>query len=147
MEVQRSWWSRNWVWFVPTVIGVPILLCAGVCGGLLYFGLGAFKQTQPYMAGFQAVQSHPGALAVLGSPVESGTLVQGNISIQNDTGAVDFMIPVSGPKGSGAIKIKGTMSGGQWIYSEITLVPDDGSPAIDLRAAVGPLGKAPAPSP
>lgn len=138
MEMPRSWWSRNWKWFVPTVIGVPILICAGVCGGIIYFGMSAIKQSAPYLAGLEAIDGHPAALAVLGSPIEAGTITRWNFQIENNTGSADIALPVSGPKGGGLLSVKGTMINGQWTYSEIKLLPDDGSAAIDLTAAAAP---------
>ncbi len=147
MEMPRSWWSRNWKWFVPTIIGVPILLCGGLCAGFFYFVFNALQNSPPVIAAVQAAQSSPGAIAALGSPIEAGAMVQGNVQINNNTGTVDVMIPVSGPSGTGTISVKGSMRNGQWSYSEITLLPDNGSGAIDLTAAAPAPSTAPAPPP
>jgi len=51
----------------------------------------------------------------------------GSISLENDTGTVDFSIPVSGPDGKGTVKVKGTKEAGNWTY-EVWELRVDGRP-------------------
>ena len=95
---------------------------------------GALKSNGPYKDSIAAVQSHPAAIEALGEPIEPGWMPSGNISVENDTGKVDFSIGVSGPKGDGTIKVIGTKSNGVWTYQTWHL-------KVDGQEEVIPLGK------
>ena len=51
----HNWFSRNWKWFIPTVILVPILAIALFVGGILSFVFGMIKSSEPYQ---HAVAAH-----------------------------------------------------------------------------------------
>ena len=42
--VQRGWWSRNWLWFVPTLLLAMIVLC---CGFPLGFVIQFYRALDP----------------------------------------------------------------------------------------------------
>lgn len=90
----------------------------------------AIKSNAPYNDSIAAVQSHPAALDALGSPIDPGFFPNGNISINNGEGTVDFTIPVSGPKGKGTVRVVGTKPAGStmWIYDTWQLEIDGRDP-------------------
>ena len=97
---------------------MPGDFCAGYHRGS---GDGTFvgkvlKSNAPYKDSIVAVQSSSAAVDALGEPIKPGFMPSGNISVTNDSGTVEFSIPVKGPKGSGTIVVKGTRSGGVWSY-------------------------------
>lgn len=113
------------------------------CGALLLVGLAvialifwgvtkAIKSNAPYNDSITAVQSHPGALDALGSPIEPGFFPSGSINLNNGEGSVDFSIPVSGPKGKGTIRVVGTKpaGAGAWIYDTWQLEIDGADPIL-----------------
>jgi hypothetical protein len=128
----RGWWGRNWFWVVPVGCLAPLLCC---CGGTLLIGVGAmagFKATEPYKEAVARAQQSPEVQAALGTPIQVGFLVQGNIKVENDHGEADLTIPLSGPKGSGTLHVVGTKAAGKWTYTTMVVdVPGSGT-HIDL---------------
>lgn len=86
-----------------------------------------FKSAQPYKDSIAAVEKSQAAKEALGEPIKPGFMPSGNISVENDTGTVDYSIPVSGPNGKGTIKVQGTKSGGTWNY-DVWELRVDGDP-------------------
>jgi hypothetical protein len=96
-------------------LGIFVLGIIGVVGMVTFFGK-VLKNNPPYKDSIVAVQSSSAAVDALGEPIKPGFMPSGNISVTNDSGTVEFSIPVKGPKGSGTIVVKGTRSGGVWSY-------------------------------
>lgn len=102
------------------VIGLPLCTCGG-CVATLVFGVSAALQgSEPYKRAVVEAQNNAEVRELLGDPVEAGYLVSGSINLDNDGGNCDIQIPISGPKGSGSMRIRGTRSDGTWRYDEIT---------------------------
>ncbi|MDP1561409.1 MAG: cytochrome c oxidase assembly factor Coa1 family protein [Pirellulaceae bacterium] len=102
------------------VIGLPLCTCGG-CVATLWFGVSAALQgSEPYKRAVAEAQNNAEVRELLGEPVEPGYLVSGSINLNNDGGDCDIQIPISGPKDSGSVRIRGTRSGGTWRYDEIT---------------------------
>jgi len=87
-------------------------------GGLFYGFFKLLRNNDPYRDSIAAVQGNPAAIAALGEPIKPGIFMTGNISFNNDSGSVNFRIPVSGPKGKGTIQVRGTRANSHtgWVY-------------------------------
>jgi len=115
----RGWWSRNWKWFVPVgCVGIILLGLLGIAG-IAAIIFGAMKQSDVYREALARAQDHPQVQATLGTPIEAGWWMAGQINIQNDTGSANITIPISGPKGKGTIHAVATKEGGRWAYSRL----------------------------
>ncbi len=73
------------------------------------------------------------AAEVLGSPIEVGSGVFGSITLSNGGGDAELDIPVSGPQGSGDLRVEGVLSDGQWHLTQLQLATEDGQ-RLDLLA-------------
>ncbi len=115
-------------------LGLIALMIAGVA--IIFFGvMGVIKKSDTYSDTLALMQTHPEAIAALGEPIEPGFMLMGNISIQNGEGAADLTIPVSGPKGSGTMRVVADKPSGSssWNYTTRELRLDDtDAPAIQL---------------
>lgn len=106
-----------WAALILGLAALPILVCGG-CLTMSIFGLSTLvKSSEPYQKALTATQENQEAIAVLGEPIEPGFMFEGSINLNNDGGKADFNFPVSGPKGSGTVYVKGTKDGGVWEYS------------------------------
>ena len=84
---------------------------------MMVVGIGkALKSNDPYKDSIAAVQANSAAIEAIGDPIEPGFMPSGNINVVDDSGEVDFLISVSGPKGSGTITVIGTKAAGVWSY-------------------------------
>jgi len=131
-QKSRGWWGRNWVWVVPVGCLTPIVVCGG--GFVLIFTLvfGAIKSSDAYQGALTRAQADARVVAALGSPVEGGLLVTGNINVSGSTGHADLSIPISGPNGSAMIYAAADKSAGQWQYTTLDVVIDGTDVRIDL---------------
>lgn len=143
-QQKKGWFGRNWLWFVPLVILLPVLCCCGGGGALMWFGVKQIFEMPPYKDSLALAEQHPDIQQALGTPLEAPdnffSLVSmmkdgGQFDIQNSGSQIDFDIemPVSGPKGSGKLIVTANSSdsGISWTYTQQELHLDDGT-VIDL---------------
>ena len=131
-EPPKNWWSRNWKWFLPVAIVAPILACGGFVTLLCVFVFGLMKSTGAYEEAVAAARAEPAVVAALGTPIEEGFLVTGNVEIEGSSGYADLAIPISGPRASGTIFVEAEKSGGQWYFSTLEVAIGEGDESINL---------------
>ncbi len=73
------------------------------------------------------------ATAALGTPIEVGWLVSGSMSTDGaGNGYASLNVPVSGPQGSGQLRLVAHKSGGEWEFSSLTIAIKATGETIDL---------------
>jgi len=135
---RRDWWGRNWFWVVPVGCLVPLVCC---CGGPALIGVGAMasiKASDPYKEAVARAKQSPAVQEALGTPIQEGFLIQGNLNVHNADGEADLTIPLSGPKGSGTVHVVGTKAAGKWTYTTMEVDVAGSGAHIDLLAEKGP---------
>jgi len=113
--------------------GVVIVLFAAFCAVLIIFVFGAIKHSEVYKGALRRVQDDPRVVAALGSPVEAGWIVSGNVHVENGNGNAEINFPVSGSKQKGKVHAVATVENSQWKYETLTVQPESG-PLIDLNS-------------
>lgn len=116
-QPQKNWWGRNWKWFVPTGCLTLMLICGGFVTLVFSIVLGSLKSSDVYQASVAQAQNNAEVKAALGTPIEPGFWLAGNIKVSNSSGAADMTIPISGPQGKGTIYVIANKSAGKWNYS------------------------------
>jgi hypothetical protein len=137
---QRSWWSSNWKWVVPS--GCLGLLLSCGCLGALLFGVTwqALRGTGVFVEAVAQAKQSPEVRQALGEPIEAGLMLQGSIQTGNDQGSADFSVPLQGSKARGILHVEAYKNGDDWRFTTLKVeVPDH--PVINL------LGGAPEPPP
>ena len=71
-------------------------------------------------------------VAALGTPIEEGFFVVGNLEVNGSGGFAELAIPVSGPKASGTLYVVADKSGPNWYFSTLELAVEDTGEWIDL---------------
>ena len=130
---QKSWFSRNWIWVVPTggCLLIIILFAFGI--GAAIFGVSKiFTGSAPYEYAVEQASKNEQVIEQLGAPVETAGIMQGNISTTNNSGEVDIKIPLKGPKGRGSVTIKGQKIDGEWFYEEFYVIIKETNEKINL---------------
>ena len=130
--VRTSWWSRNWKWVIPVGIGAPILVCGGFITLIIALVTGLMKSSGAYQEALAAAQGDTAVVAALGTPIEEGFMVTGNIEMGSDWGYADLAIPISGPMGKATIYVEAEKSGDDWYYSTLGVAVHDTDGWIDL---------------
>jgi hypothetical protein len=134
----RSWFSRNWKWFLPVGCLLPILFCGGFITTIFIVVFGAIKSSEPYQHALVQARANPAVIAALGTPIEPGTFPSGTINIINSSGNADLTIPIAGPNGSATIYVIATKSAGQWTYTTLEVQPANSTNRIPLQPTPAP---------
>jgi hypothetical protein len=132
---QASWFSRNWKWFVPTVIIVPVLLVALLVGAILSFVFGAIKTSEPCQHAVATASHDARVTAQLGEPVETGWLVNGNINVSGPAGEADLAIPLNGRLRHGTVYVVARKSAGIWRYQRLEVAIEGKPERINLLSS------------
>jgi len=126
---EKGWWERNWKWAVPTFVLVTI----GVfVWALVGFVMGAFRSSYVYQEALARARAHPAVVEQLGTPIEPGRFVSGNLSVSGANGEADLAIPLSGPKGRGTLYARAMKPAGEWRFSMLLFAPENRQQRIDL---------------
>lgn len=131
VEVRKSWWQRNWKWFVPTGC-VSILLIFVLFIVSIFFGVTSMMtNSDAYKGAMTEAQKNKLVIEKLGSPIEDDGMTSGSINTSNDSGNCDLQIPIKGPKGKATLFIVAEKKG-TWKYSEMTVLIKNTNEEIDL---------------
>ncbi|KAF2338048.1 cytochrome c oxidase assembly factor Coa1 family protein [Flavobacterium ginsenosidimutans] len=128
---RKSWWNRNWKWFVPTGCLSLLVLFALFIAGIFFEVTSIIKDSDAYKESITAVQNNKIVVEKLGSPIETDGMVSGNITSTNDVRTCDVQIPIKGPKGKGTLFVVGEKRG-KWKYSEMSVYIEKTNEKIDL---------------
>ena len=141
---RRGWWSRNWLWFVPTALLGSALLCGGCFVGIFCAIIGVLTSSEPYQMALQRVQKDPQVIGSLGEPIEeSGWFPTGEVNLQNDRGNARFDFDVAGPKGKAHVRTEARRIAGRWGLTRLEVTTEnDQRITPDLSADKG-LDEAP----
>lgn len=131
----------------PAPAKSPLARALSVLGGIATLPLIlAAMAIAPSCMGFAdpalaVVNACPSATAALGSPITQGWigLSCGNAETKDDDGNASWHMPVVGPRGRGALDIRGVERGGQWQFRQLVLTADDRTIDV-LGCAAGGTG-------
>ncbi|CAL2062691.1 Cytochrome oxidase complex assembly protein 1 [Tenacibaculum sp. 190524A05c] len=133
---QKSWIARNWPWALPV----------GCCSGCLIFiiliivGFGATVLSvvnslggmSPIEEAIELVKKDARVTSVIGEDIKTDGFPQGNISISDSDGEVDFVIPIKGELGEAELVVKGIRKDKKWIYEDLYVEIKETSERINL---------------
>ena len=131
--------SSLWKWLVVGALAVPVVGAGGVAG---IFGIAVttLKNSAPCQTSLEYASHHPQVTAELGAPVEAGWFVQGGVSVTGAEGNSSITIPLSGPRGEGAVHVVAERHSGTWTITSAEFTKDGRS--IDITP-VGPVATSP----
>ncbi len=131
-QKEGSWWNRNWKWFVPVGCLGAIVLFIGFAAIIASFVFGLMKSSDAYKDAVAQAKANSSVVEALGTPIEEGILVSGNINVTGSSGHADLAIPISGPNGKGTIYVVATKSAGKWSFSTLVVEINETATRIDL---------------
>jgi hypothetical protein len=106
---------------------------------IVSFVFGIMKSSDVYKSALAAARSEPAVEMALGTPIEAGLFVMGNINISGSSGEADLAIPISGPEDKGTIYAVAEKSAGRWIYSILEVEIKTTGERIDLLEQKGKI--------
>lgn len=120
---------------IVIVLGLVVLGCAGLCGGLFFVG----SRTATTLMEAIAPNGEASDIAVqsqqlreaLGDPLSVGPVRNTNFNMKNNEGSANFQFEVSGPQGSATIQASSELKDGNWSLNRLTAQLEDGT-ELDL---------------
>ena len=140
-QPRRGWFGRNWWWFIPLIILLPIIACGGCCVGFLGIGFSMLKSSEPYQMALAMVQRNPEVQQALGTPINDVTwFPMGEFNVQNDRGTADLIFQVEGPKGRAKVSFSARKVAGQWALNDLVVTVKETGERIAIDTT-GPPGE------
>jgi hypothetical protein len=127
-----TWWQKNWKWFVPVGCLGLLALFTGFVALIVTIVFGMMKSSDVYKDALAMARAEPAVEMALGTPIEEGLFVVGNINISGSSGQADLAIPISGPHDKGTIYAVAEKSAGQWTFSALVVEIKTTGDRIDL---------------
>ncbi|MDH7446102.1 cytochrome c oxidase assembly factor Coa1 family protein [Aquimarina sp. 2201CG14-23] len=135
---QKSWFSRNWPWVVPVGGCLTLIIVFFVFLGSVVFGVSkALTSSTPYQDALAKAQEDEYIIQLLGEPIETNGIMQGELNFKNNTGMADISIPIKGPEGEARIYVVGTKQHDNWTYSELYVIIEETNEQVDLLWGAG----------
>ena len=131
-QQNKSWWGRNWKWFVPVGCLGSLALFAAFIVLMMCLVFGLMKSSDAYKDALEKAKAHPSVQKAIGTPIEEGMFVTGNINISGSSGQADLSIPISGPDGEATIYVVAAKLVGQWKFSTLIVEIKDTKQRINL---------------
>lgn len=128
----KNWWDRNWKWFVPVGCLGFLVLFAAFFAVIVWFVFGMMKSSDAYKDAFLKAQTDPSVQEIIGTPIEEGMFVAGNISVSGSSGQADLSFPISGPDGKATVYVVAAKSAGQWTFSTLVVEIKESGQRINL---------------
>ncbi len=112
---QQAWWDQNKRWFIPVLVGVPLLATVlGLVIGVLYAGRALWEAEVTAMS-LERVRASAEVVDLVGEPIETGWLIQG--SVDEAAGVAELRYVIEGPKGDAGVRVKGALVDGTWVVT------------------------------
>lgn len=141
---QRGWWSRNWLWFVPTLLlGLALVCCGGIFGAGLFF-VSKVQQLEPYLLSLAAVAKDEKVIEAIGEPIEpTGFPSKAEVNISGNSGEARLNYDVKGPKGIAKVQVTAKLVAGKWGLPDLRVTLPDGKQIKIDTSKEGDLDEAP----
>ena len=132
-QIRKSWFKRNWLWFIPTMGCLTLIVLFFLGVGALVFGVtNMISESTPAQYAIEKASENTSVIELLGEPIVKNGMASGNINFSNNTGDADLRIPVSGPKGEGFIRVVGESYDDEWTYEKLYIVIKETNEKINL---------------
>lgn len=113
-----------------------VLLFIGFLGFIaviVFIAFGAIRHSDAYETALARATHDPRVQAALGTPIESGWFVTGNVSSKGNSGGANLHFTLLGAKQEGTVHVVGTRDANDWHYTTLTVTPDHGETIELLR--------------
>jgi len=132
LQTPTTWWRRNWKWFVPVGCLGILAIFTGFIVLIVTLVFGLMKSSDVYKDALAMAKADPAVEMALGTPIEEGLLVLGQVNISGSSGQADIAIPISGPRDKGTIYAVAEKSAGRWTFSYLVVEIKTTGEKIDL---------------
>ena len=122
---EKSWWKRNWKWFLPTALFLM--------GTLLFTTLSidenvtdiakAYSENSLYEKAIEKSKTNERVIELLGNleSIDKLAIIEGNAKYSNNNNSIEITVRVKGSKGKGKMDITADKKGTEWKYKKISI--------------------------
>jgi hypothetical protein len=136
--MQKSWLERRPLWKIPLGC-LTLMLLIGLSGlVLLTVVTASFRNSDVYKLALAKASENSQVRELIGEPIRPGWLISGQMNVSGSTGNANLLIPVSGPRGKGAIRAVARKSAGAWLFTCLQVTIEDQPASIDLLSTQSP---------
>ena len=118
-EQGKNWWGRNWKWFVPLGCFGSIVLVTVFTIAIIFFVFSMMKSSDAYKEAVARAKADPLVQETIGTPIEEGLFISGNIKVNGQSGQAKLSVPIVGPSGKATILAVAAKSRGEWKFSTL----------------------------
>ena len=100
-ERERGWWSRNWLWFVPSLLLGMVIICCGCPAGFIFYALNKVYDFEVFQVAMQKIEADKDIQKELGQPITTVRWPPPSFQIEetNGRGEANIHWDIEGPKG------------------------------------------------
>jgi len=123
---QKSWWKRNWKWFVSVCGILLIIISVFISSGMGRIGADlaqAYSDTELYENALEKVKSDQKVNELLGEiePIDKFAILEGAVHFTNENQTVNSTIRLKGAKGNAKLDISADRINNEWNYTKINV--------------------------
>jgi Cytochrome oxidase complex assembly protein 1 len=100
----------------------------------------SFRSSDVYKQALAQAASNSQVRELIGEPLKPAWLISGQLNVSG-TGSANLSIPISGPRGKGAIRAVANKSGGVWRFTYLQVSVDGQPTSIDLLSIQLPAAR------
>ncbi len=127
----KSWWDRRWKAVVALSV-IAALAAGGFIALLFSLTFGVMRASGAYRQAVAAARADHTVVEMLGSPIEEGYFVMGEIELGRDRGYANLTIPISGPRAKATIYVEADKVGTHWTFRALEVVVEETGEWIHL---------------
>jgi hypothetical protein len=130
--------SKKW-WFLGCGGCLGIIVLGAIAVGFFVMSImGVIKKTDAYADAKQRATNSAELQAAIGTPMTESFWVMGSVATTNGAGKADFVIPLTGPKGTAVVTVNASKAAGAaaWEYAVLNALVASGpdkDKQIDLK--------------
>lgn len=110
------------------MIAVSIAFTGAILGIVIF----SFRSSGVYADAMETARNNPDIQETLGTPIEPGWFISGNINVSGQSGSANFTVPLEGPRGKGRLSVVADKIAGTWEFDELVFQADGDTEPIDL---------------
>ncbi len=114
-RIQKKWAMAGLIIIAAAIVLICVFIVAMMA---------MFKQSVAYEMSFERAVNHPLVIEQLGTPIEDGFFMTGNISVNGPSGEANISFPISGPNGSATVYSYAEKHLGEWEILEMLVEID-----------------------
>jgi hypothetical protein len=125
--VERSWWKRNWKWFLPTFIVIFLILSGLIFSSIIDGNVTdiaqAYSDNSLCEKAIEKAKTNQRVIEVIGEiePIDKLAILEGNAVYTKNNNSVELSIRIKGKKGKGKMDISAEKKGKEWNYKKINI--------------------------